>query len=206
MNDPMIFFKLLVYMSPVILMFIMLGNAVMSGTPIVFLIYLGFLYLSVALRMAIYYLGTSVTKSTSSSSSNVTECPMDNYLYTPIASYKYRANLSTFLFAFTIFYMFFPSGQFYLNSSSQLSMFLILIIYCVYDIVMRSIMSANFPACNESTRIKIFKSLSEMVMGSALGFLSSTSVVGLGMGNYLYYSKNKNTPTKKVFRCGTIKK
>ena len=203
MSDPILFFKILVYMCPVILMTLMFGNAIMSGTPIVFLLYLGMLYLSSAMRFLIYYLG----KISSKNDNTVSDCPaMEKYLYTPISDFQFKENLSTFLFAFTIFYVFFPSGSFYLNTQSQLSLFIILIIYCVYDIIMRGVMRTFLPNCNTKWVVQSFKLLVEMVLGALLGFMSSTAIKYLGMGNYLYFSSNKNNPTKKVFRCGKISK
>ncbi len=188
-------------------MCLMLGNAIMSGSPIVFLIYLSSVYLSGAIRTIIYYLGEMTNNSKEQHIDNCTTI-MNNYLYTPIKKYNYSGNLSTFLFAFTIFYMFFPAGSFNLISNAQLTMFIILIIYFVYDLIMRGVIRSMMPGCTTSINItsSFFKILFECLLGGLFGFLSSTAIQSIGLGNYLYFSSNKNNPTKKVFRCGKISK
>lgn len=207
MSNQYLFFKILVYFSPLILMCLMLGNAIMSGSPIVFLIYLSAVYLSGAIRTIIYYLGEMTSNNKEQPIDNCTTL-MNNYLYTPIKKYKYSGNLSTFLFAFTIFYMFFPAGSFNMISSAQLTMFIILIVYFVYDLIMRGVIMSMMPNCNANISIlsSFFKILFECLLGGLFGFLSSTAIQSIGLGNYLYFSSNKNNPTKKVFRCGKITK
>jgi hypothetical protein len=200
------FFKILVYFSPLILMCLMLGNAIMSGSPVVFLIYLSALYLSGLIRFIIYYLGEMSTKNKPEQMDHCRES-MSKYIYTPLRSYSYSNNLSTFVFVFTIFYMFFPSGSFNLSSSAQLTMFIFLIIYLVYDLVMRSIIMSMMPGCpSVSWTSATFKIVLEGLLGGLFGFLTSTGIQSIGLGNYLYFSSNKNNPTKKVFRCGKISK
>ncbi len=207
MSNQYLFFKILVYFSPLILMCLMMGNAIMSGSPIVFLIYLSAVYLSGAIRTIIYYLGEMTSNSKEQPIDNCTTI-MNNYLYTPIKKYNYSGNLSTFLFAFTIFYMFFPAGSFNLISSAQLTMFIILIVYFVYDLIMRGVIRSMMPDCTTSINMvsSVFKILFECLLGGLFGFLSSTAIQSIGLGNYLYFSSNKNNPTKKVFRCGKISK
>lgn len=189
--NPVMLFRIIFYFSPLILMWFMFGSAVMSGTPFVFIIYFLLLFLSLLFRHLIWMLFGSAP---------VSRC--GNEVYLPFIFGNYKEFMSTFVFAFSILYIFGPYFNWKQASASSVFMFVILVVYAVYDLTVRAVVSQCM-SINSATIGAVFGNI---VMGGALGGASQALLSQLGLSKYMYYSTAVNRPTKKVFRCGKIKK
>ncbi len=116
---------------------------------------------------------------------------------------KYNEFVTTFMFAFTITYVFGPFFYWKQATESSVYMFIGLIIYAVYDLVVR----LYFTKCiDQYTWGIMWLIVKNILAGGALGAGSQGVMKYLGLSNYLYYSSNVNRPTKKVFKCAKVKK
>jgi hypothetical protein len=191
--DGFMIFRILLLFSQFMLMFFMIGSATMSGTPLVFLVYFVLLFLSLLLRHFIFWIFNATP---------VSSC--GNSVYIPFIFGNYKEFMSTFVFVFTICYIFGPYFSWKQANESSIFILLLLIIYTAFDFVVR----ASLTGCMKGMSINM-KSVSTILgnifLGGFLGGASQMLIVQLGLPKYLYYSNNVNRPTKKVFKCGKIK-
>ena len=191
-------FRLLLLFSPLILMSFMIGAATMSGTPFVFLLYFFLLILALLVRhLSWLVFGVPI----------ISTCGKSVYIPNYF-TYHYKEFMTTFIFMFTISYIFGPYFNWKYATVSSLFMLIFFIIYAIFDFVIR----IQFTKCIEWNNPpdakfkKIMTILGNVIFGGALGALSQMSVHKLGLSKYLYYSSDVNRPTKKVFRCGKMKR
>lgn len=169
----------------------MLGSAIMAGTPVVFLFYFFFVLVAWGFRQLIWMMfQTNVLNP-------ATKCGKSVFL-----PGKYNEFVTTFLFAFTIAYVFGPFFSWKQATESSVYMFMGLIIYAVYDLVIR----LYFTQCMEQyTWGNMWMIGKNVLFGGILGTLGQGAMEYLGLSKYLYYSNNANRPTKKVLKCGKVK-
>ena len=188
--DYFIFFKVLLFFSPIILLVFMFGAALMSGSPFVFMLYVLFVFGSLMLR----YLLLMMIKMPSQIG------PCKSNIYFPFVFNGYKEFMSTFLFAFTIAYIFGPAFGWKSASENSIMMFVFLIMYAVYDLVVRFVLLP----CIKIDRTVILSIIGNIVIGMGMGLLSQFSIQQMKLSGYLYYGHNVNRPTKKIFKCGKI--
>lgn len=190
MYDPFVLFSILMFFSPLLLMSFMLGSAIMSGTPFVFLFYFLCLFITLIFRHLIFMLfGVTPT----------TNC--DNTIFLPFIFGSYKNFMSTFIFAFSIFYIFSPYFRWKQTNETTIFMFVFLIVYATYDLVVR----AYYTSCMPMGWSTFFMAFGNIFLGGMLGWGANSMMSQLGLSNYLYYSNSATRPTKKVFKCGKIK-
>jgi hypothetical protein len=189
-NPVFMFFRLLFYFSPWLMMFFMWGSALMSGTPFVFLFYFLFLFLALLFRHLLWWMFRMT--------SNV-EC--GKTVYFPFIFGNYKDYMSTFLFAFTIFYVFGPFFNWKQSGDTSILMCVFLIFYATYDLFMRAFLTD----CRVYNRAILMTILGNIFIGGLLGSATQGLMNQMGLSKYMYYTSNVNRPTKKVFRCGKIK-
>jgi hypothetical protein len=187
-TSPVMLFSILFYFSPLLLMFFMLGSGIMAGTPFVFLFYLLIVFLVLMFRHLLWWMFKAAD-----------QCKETVYL--PFIFHNYKDFMSTFLFFFTIVYVFGPFFNWKQANESSAIMFVFLIFYAIYDLVMR----IYFTKCPTLTRSNIFAGFGNIVLGGFFGGLAQWGMSSLGLSKYLYYSNSVNRPTKKIFKCGKIK-
>ncbi len=169
----------------------MLGSAIMAGTPLVFLFYFLFVLLAWGFRHLIWMMATP------DGTKPATRCGQTVYL-----PGKYNEFVTTFMFAFTIMYVFGPFFYWRQATESSVYMFIGLIIYAVYDLVAR----LYFTQCmDQYTWGNVGLIAKNVLLGGILGAISEGTMKYLGLSKYLYYSSNVNRPTKKVLKCAKIK-
>jgi hypothetical protein len=183
--------RVIFYFSPLMLMCFMMGSAIMSGTPFVFLFYFLALFLALLFRHLIWMLFGSTP---------VSRC--GNEVYLPFVFSNYKEFMSTFVFVFSIVYVFGPYFNWKQASESSIFMFVLLIVYAVYDMSVRTIVSK----CMSINRATVGSVFGNALMGGALGAAAQAIMMQLGLSKFMYYSNSANRPTKKVFRCGKVKK
>lgn len=189
-DDPWVVADLFFCMSPILLMTYMFGAAVMSGTLFVFLFYMLFVLLAWGFRHVLWML-VKTTPATS--------CGKSVFLTGP-----YNEFITTCMFSFTIMYVFGPFFNWKQATESSVYMFIGLIIYAVYDLVVRLLRTNCMTG--QYTWASGWLIGKNVLVGGMLGAASQGVMKSLGLSNYLYYSNNVNRPTKKVFKCGKIKK
>jgi hypothetical protein len=172
-------------------MVFMVGSAIMSGSPFVFLFYFLLLFLSLIFRHLLWM----AFKSTP-----VTTCKESVYI--PFVFGDYKEFMTTFIFIFTIFYVFGPFFSWKNANETSVFMFVFLIAYGIYDLV-SILYFSKCVAQGSSTAIPV---LGNIIVGGLLGLFSQFLMKSFGLNKYMYYSNNVNRPTKKIFRCGKIKK
>lgn len=172
-------------------MFFMCGSAIMSGTPFVFLLYFLLLFLALLFRYLILFLFKAPP---------IGNC--GDMVYLPFIFGDHKEFISTFIFLFTLGYIFGPYFNWKSATESSVFMFVFLIVYAVYDYTMRA-----FTGCMSSASVlnRYLTVVGNIILGGGLGSLAQFGIVKLGIPKYLYYSSTVNRPTKKVFRCGKIK-
>jgi hypothetical protein len=190
-NDPWIVAKIFFCFSPLFLMTYMLGSAIMAGTLVVYLFYFFFVLVAWGFRQLVWMMvKTEVTNP-------ATRCGKSVFL-----PGNYNEFVTTFMFAFTIAYVFGPFFYWKQATESSVYMFIGLIIYAVYDLVVR----LYFTKCmDQYTWGNMWLIGKNVLFGAILGAGSQWAMKSLGLSNYLYYSSNANRPTKKVLKCGKIK-
>lgn len=189
-SDPFTLFKVLLFFSPIILLVFMFGSAVMSGTPFVFLLYMLFVFGSLVIRH-LFLMMVNMPSTIGKCKSNV---------YFPFVFSGYKEFMSTFIFAFTIAYVFGPSFGWKSASENSIMMFVLLIMYAIYDLILRFILLP----CIKIDSTVILSITGNIIFGIGMGLLSQFSLQQLNLSGYLYYGQNVNRPTKKVFKCGKI--
>lgn len=187
----MTFGHVIFYFSPLLLMCFMFGSAIMSGTPFVFLFYFLALFLALLFRHLIWMLFGSTPLSS-----------CGNEVYLPFIFGNYKEFMSTFVFVFSIIYIFGPYFNWKQTRESSIFMFVFLIVYTMYDISVRAYVSR----CMTMNRATAGAVLGNAFMGASLGAATQAIMVQLGLSKFMYYGNNTNRPTKKVFRCGKVKK
>jgi hypothetical protein len=191
MNDPLVVAKIFFLFSPLFLMTYMLGSAIMAGTPLVFLFYFFFVLVAWGFRHLLWMIvKTDILNP-------ATKCGKSVFL-----PGKYNEFVTTFMFAFTIAYVFGPLFSWYQATESSVYMFIGLIIYAVYDLVFRIYLTKCMDQYTWGNMWLIGKNV---LFGGILGAASQAAMKHLGLSKYLYYSSNANRPTKKVFKCGKVK-
>jgi hypothetical protein len=192
-SDSFMIFRIILLFSPLIFMFFMLGSGNMTGTPLVFLLYFFVLFLALLFRHFVFWVLNTTP---------VSYCGDSAYL--PFIFGNYREFMSTFIFVFTICYVFGPYFNWKQANESSVFMLLMLIIYTAFDFVFR----ASLTGCMRGMSINM-KSVSiifgNIIFGGFLGGFSQWIIVKFGLSKYLYYSTSVNRPTKKIFKCGKIK-
>jgi hypothetical protein len=191
--DSFMLFRILLLFSPLFLMFFMLGSAIMSGTPFVFLLYFLLLFLALLCRHFVLWILNANT---------ISSC--GNSVYIPFIFGNYKEFMSTFVFVFTICYIFGPFFIWKQANVSSVFILLFLIVYMSYDFVVR----ASLTSCMKGMSINmesIFTILGNIVLGGFLGGFSQWVIYNLGLSKYLYYSNSVNRPTKNVLKCGKMK-
>lgn len=189
-SDPFLLFKVILFFSPIMLMVFMLGSAIMSGTPFVFLFYFLLLFFALIFRHLLWMLFKS---------SPVTTCK--NSAYIPFMFGDYREFMTTFIFVFTVVYVFGPYFNWNKANETSVFMFVFLISYAVYDLVFR----LYFSQCVTQVSSTVMPVLGNILVGGLLGWLAEWIMVNFGLTKYMYYNNIANRPTKKVFKCGKVK-
>jgi hypothetical protein len=163
----------------------------MAGTPLVFLFYFFFVLVAWGFRHVLWMMvKTEVINP-------ATKCGKSVFL-----PGKYNEFITTFMFAFTITYVFGPFFSWKQANESSVYMFIGLIIFAVYDLVGRLYLTK---CMDQYTWGNLWIILKNVLLGGMLGAASEWGMKSLGLSKYLYYSSNVNRPTKKVFKCGKIK-
>jgi hypothetical protein len=190
-NDPWIVAKIFFVFSPLFLMTYMLGSAIMSGTPFVFLFYFLFVLVAWGFRQLIWMMAkTDVLKP-------ATQCGKSVFL-----PGKYNEFVTTFMFSFTILYVFGPFFGWKQATESSVYMFIGLILYAIYDLFVRLYFTKCIPEYSWSNIWMIGKNV---LFGGILGSISQATMKYFGLSKYLYYSNSVNRPTKKIFKCAKFK-
>lgn len=190
-SDPFLLFKIILFFSPIILMSFMIGSAIMSGTPFVFLFYFLLLFTALIFRHLFWMLFNP---------SPVTKC--NNSAYLPFVFGDYKEFMTTFIFAFTIIYVFGPYFNWKTANENAVFMFVFFIAYGIYDLIFRLF----FSQCVQDVYSTIIPVLGNILVGGFFGLVAEWLMDYFGLTKYMYYSNNANRPTKKIFRCGKVNK
>lgn len=222
------FFASLCFASPIIVVLIMFGAALMQNNIPMFLLYYTLISFWVAVRWGLFKLSTFWYYNRYSPETEITQCENLDYLLTPFffgsgrnenevsnqlnqimnldESSQQRLTLNLFTFFFTMTYVLMPSWFAKKINSSSLSFFIFFIIYLVYDVICR-IFFVN-PGCGISNYY-LFRILVELILGVGFGSLSLLFVQRTGLKNMLYFQDGISTLAppqrkRKVYKCGKI--